>query len=453
MHQEKQGSREGFRRGKLAAAAAVVLPAVGIVALTGCLQQLCGSWLDGLSQQALTFDTTLETETDASDAIVTTAADEDAVVTFADADLTENTGVTAVAVKSTKNATFYGCGLYIDGKFYGAYSSASTLRTILDSFKSAYATGEAGETVSFTRDIQLVGGTYPTSDLLTYSAIKSVLESTVEAKKTYTVLTGDTLQSIADRYGMTLSDFENRNAELDKSSLTVGETVNVTVTEPLVQVACTRTETATVSVPFETEVVEDASASGKAEVITEGKNGSKTVTATITTVNGKETAREVLSEKILVEPVTRQVTAPLLTGTSYSASYYGDTGSGVLSEGMIWPLPNNGGTETCYFGEDGHKGVDLAIAEGTDIYAAASGKVVVAGVYYTYGNCVVIDHGNGVRTLYAHCSSLNVSVGDEVSQGDVVGFVGMTGYANGNHLHFEVHINNRSYDPYNFIAR
>ena len=58
-----------------------------------------------------------------------------------------------------------------------------------------------------------------------------------------------------------------------------------------------------------------------------------------------------------------------------------------------------------------------------------------------------------MRTLYAHCSSLNVSVGDEVSQGDVVGFVGMTGYANGNHLHFEVHINNRSYDPYNFIAR
>ena len=68
MHQEKQGSREGFRRGKLAAAAAVVLPAVGIMALTGCLQQLCGSWLDGLSQQAHTFDTTLETETDASDA-------------------------------------------------------------------------------------------------------------------------------------------------------------------------------------------------------------------------------------------------------------------------------------------------------------------------------------------------------------------------------------------------
>ena len=92
MHQEKQGSREGFRRGKLAAAAAVVLPAVGIMALTGCLQQLCGSWLDGLSQQALTFDTTRETETDASDAIVTTAADEDAVVTFADADLTRRHG-------------------------------------------------------------------------------------------------------------------------------------------------------------------------------------------------------------------------------------------------------------------------------------------------------------------------------------------------------------------------
>ncbi len=79
--------------------------------------------------------------------------------------------------------------------------------------------------------------------------------------------------------------------------------------------------------------------------------------------------------------------------------------------------------------------------------------MVVAGTFYTYGNCVVIDHGNGVRTLYGHCSALNVSVGDEVTQGDVIGYVGMTGYATGNHLHFELHINNRTHDPLNYVAR
>ena len=171
------------------------------------------------------------------------------------------------------------------------------------------------------------------------------------------------------------------------------------------------------------------------------------------TVNGRETERVILSEKVLVEPVTQTMTEGTQSSVSYSASYYGDTGSGVLTESLIWPLPNNGGTETCYYGEDGHQGVDLAIDAGTDIYAAASGTVVVAGWYYTYGNCVVIDHGNGVRTLYGHCSSLNVSVGQEVAQGDVIGKVGMTGYATGNHLHFEVHINNRTCDPYTYIAR
>ena len=101
-----------------------------------------------------------------------------------------------------------------------------------------------------------------------------------------------------------------------------------------------------------------------------------------------------------------------------------------------------------------HKGIDIAAPNGTPIYAAADGVIKSAGMNYGgYGNLVIIDHGNGVRTLYAHCSSLDVSVGEEVTQGQVVGKVGMTGYATGNHLHFEVHINNRTCDPFTYIAR
>lgn len=356
-------------------------------------------------------------------------------------------------VSASAEATVKGCGLYIDGQFYGAYSSASSLRNILDSFKALYMTGEEGETVDFTRDIQLVDGTYPASDLLTYSGIKSVLESKVTETYEYVVRSGDTEQTIASYYGMTVDRFTALNGELATDDLTAGDILKVKVEEPLVQVACTRKVTETVSIPFSTEVVEGVSSSGKAEIITQGVNGSKTVTANVVTVNGRETERVILSEKVLVEPVTQTMTEGTQSSVSYSASYYGDTGSGVLTESLIWPLPNNGGTETCYYGEDGHQGVDLAIDAGTDIYAAASGTVVVAGWYYTYGNCVVIDHGNGVRTLYGHCSSLNVSVGQEVAQGDVIGKVGMTGYATGNHLHFEVHINNRTCDPYTYIAR
>ena len=447
MHQEKQ---KDYMQ-KFSRFLAVVLPAVGIIALSGCVRDFCGGWM-----------TRLPSELFSQDFSVTASVGENEVQTTAVVMDAQPTAVVASAgflpaevetVSASSQATVKGCGLYIDGQFYGAYSSASSLRNILNSFKALYMTGEEGESVDFTRDIQLVDGTYPASDLLTYSGIKSVFESKVIESYSYVVRSGDTQQTIASYYGMTVDRFTELNGQLAADKLTAGNILDVKVEEPLVQVACTRQVTETVSIPFSTEIVEGVSASGKAEIITQGVNGSKTVTANIVTVNGRETERVVLSEKVLVKPVTQKMTEGTQSSISYSASYYGETGSGTLKESLIWPLPDNGGTETCYYGEDGHQGIDLAIDAGTDIYAAASGTVVVAGWYYTYGNCVVIDHGNGVRTLYGHCSSLNVSVGDEVARGDLIGKVGMTGYATGNHLHFEVHINNRTCDPYTYIAR
>jgi len=85
--------------------------------------------------------------------------------------------------------------------------------------------------------------------------------------------------------------------------------------------------------------------------------------------------------------------------------------------------------------------VDILNSAGTPVYAAASGTVTLAGWYGGYGNCVVIDHGNGYSTLYGHFSSLNVSVGQTVSQGDVLGGMGSTGSSTANHVHFEIMIN------------
>lgn len=87
-----------------------------------------------------------------------------------------------------------------------------------------------------------------------------------------------------------------------------------------------------------------------------------------------------------------------------------------------------------------HSGIDIAAPAGRNIFAAADGTVV--GVYYdtygTYGNCVIINHGNNIWTLYAHCKSLNVKNGQKVKKGDVIATVGSTGKSTGNHLHFEV---------------
>lgn len=450
--QQKKSTSSGRSHSKKICA--VVLPALGIIALSGCVKNLFGSLMGTIPQTLLTAEN-ITAETEDYNAAQPTALilEKEATVTFASYDQSPVLAEpTASSSGSSSMATIKGCGLYIDGQFYGAFSSAENLQNILDSFKTLYATGADDEEVSFTRDVKLVDGTYPADDLLTYSGIKSVLDSKVIVTKDYPVRTGDTLQSIAQYYGMTEDELSALNSKLPKK-LQEGDILSLKVREPLLQVQCKRTLTETVSIPFETEIVEGTSTSGAAQIITAGVNGSKTVTANVITVNGKETSRLVLSEKVLTEPVTQQMTEGAGNETTYSASYYGDTGSGVIEEPFIWPLPNNGGTETCAYGEDSHQGVDLAIDAGTEIYAAGSGTVVVAGWYYTYGNCVVIDHGNGVRTLYAHCTSVNVEVGDTVSQGDVIGYVGMTGYATGNHLHFEVHINNRTHNPLNYIAR
>lgn len=94
-----------------------------------------------------------------------------------------------------------------------------------------------------------------------------------------------------------------------------------------------------------------------------------------------------------------------------------------------------------------HTGIDIGAPYGTPIRAAAAGRVIRADYYSGYGNCVILDHGGGMATLYAHCSAILVSVGQDVGQGDVIARVGATGLATGPHLHFEIRQNGKPIKP------
>lgn len=98
-----------------------------------------------------------------------------------------------------------------------------------------------------------------------------------------------------------------------------------------------------------------------------------------------------------------------------------------------------------------HAGIDLRAGYGTLVKAAGSGKVILAAAYGGYGNTVVIDHGGGLTTLYAHQSSLAVAVGHRVESGEVIGRVGSSGLSTGAHLHFETRIDGRPVDPMQFL--
>lgn len=98
-----------------------------------------------------------------------------------------------------------------------------------------------------------------------------------------------------------------------------------------------------------------------------------------------------------------------------------------------------------------HNGLDIAAPKGTNIYAAADGTVVKCEWYGGYGNCVIINHGGGIMTLYGHCNSLNVKNGQSVKAGDVIAYVGTTGQSTGYHLHFTVYEGKTAVNPWNYL--
>ncbi len=124
-----------------------------------------------------------------------------------------------------------------------------------------------------------------------------------------------------------------------------------------------------------------------------------------------------------------------------------------------WPLPvdvryqvsSEFGWRTLWGASDYHLGIDLACAANTNVYAANAGTVIESQYHYSYGNYVLIDHGGGIATLYAHMNERWVSAGDTVVQGQQIGLVGTTGSSSGYHLHFEVRENGTVTEPRNYI--
>ena len=132
----------------------------------------------------------------------------------------------------------------------------------------------------------------------------------------------------------------------------------------------------------------------------------------------------------------------------------------VTNDGnFMWPLTTGvisssfGGRRLANGDTSYHYATDIACPTGTPIYASNSGTVVSSAWHDSYGNYVLVDHGNGIATLYAHMSLRTCTAGQTVSKGDMIGQVGNTGYSFGSHLHFEYRINGQRVDPENYVSR
>jgi murein DD-endopeptidase MepM/ murein hydrolase activator NlpD len=159
--------------------------------------------------------------------------------------------------------------------------------------------------------------------------------------------------------------------------------------------------------------------------------------------------REEVSEAEALERTSAALAAQLQA--AQAASSYRPPSSAPSASGFIWPVS---GPVVSPFGMRWgrmHTGIDIGVGYGTPIHASASGQVIYAGWMDGYGNLVFIDHGRGISTGYAHQSSIAVSNGQSVTQGQVIGYVGCTGHCFGPHLHFEVRVNGNPVDPLGYL--
>lgn len=340
-----------------------------------------------------------------------------------------------------------GTAIYVDGELQFVTTEGDHLRTYLEHIKAPYEdTLDVNTHVSFLHDIEMEDGIYMLSSIADYGEVIDAFNRDPEIRY-YTAGRNETAQSAVDVTGISWDSLAQMNPDLltlDQQIPEGTQLITGASSPEWLKVKVITRRTYTEAIPYQTEKrTSDQYDFGKKVVLQAGQTGEQEVTQDITYIDGQIASADIVNVTVRSEPVTEIV----VTGTKIAAGMYANPGSGSF----VWPVPNY--RNVSRWMSSGHRGADICAAYGTPIIAADSGAVVTStlgsGSYWSYGNYIVIDHGNGWRTLYAHMSSRAVSVGQTVNKGDVIGYVGQTGRATGPHCHFEMYYNGARYSARN----
>lgn len=297
-----------------------------------------------------------------------------------------------------------GYGIYADGHFVAAAPSLESAQAAIDYSLNAHVSElriNENAISSFANSIEIVEGTYSSACFV------------------------DNISALLS------SDVTNYCGELLPVTLSVKSV---------------STYSANVIIEHETKTIyTDALSDGKTDVISEGFDGEGVETYEIVSVDGEEISRTAVSIDVTTEAVSEIIRVGTRTDGIHTASIanFVKPYDGIISSymGPRWGTIHNG-LDIC---QNGGCFKDPA-------YAACGGVVINAKDSGNgYGKCVIIDHGNGITTLYAHLNSFSVEVGDIVEAGDEIGLIGSTGYSLGPHLHFEVRIDDVPVNPLYFV--
>lgn len=345
-------------------------------------------------------------------------------------------------LSKTLSFNLKGTAVMINGETKLCLKQKDDAQKLLDWLKSVYPV-ESGEQVGFKERVELVERPVSASDLLELEAAKDVVLLGTNQIQHYTVKDGDTAWDISAKFDIFPEQLQATNPGMDISELSIGQVLKLSKEVPLLTVVATRQETVEEEIPYQVEEKKDDSLlSGEKKVIRSGVPGQRIATYLITRENGLETDRKICEQTIISEPSNEIVvrgSQTLLASRGGSARVSWPCGGGIVS-----PFGMRGGAM--------HQGIDLGADYGDSVAAAAGGTVISAGWDGGYGKAVVVSHGGGVATRYAHLSTISVAVGQSVDRGEQIGLVGSTGNSTGPHLHFEVIIDGQQRNPVNFLS-
>jgi len=373
--------------------------------------------------------------------------------------LTDSSAISEKLIECSDSAITNACGIYVDGDFLCAVKNETDAKSVFDNILDNYKEKltDKNAIVNFVEDIEYVQGLYPDNEDVIWDA--SRLEKKLDSNKVeavyYTVVDGDNPYDIALNYGMTESQLRAINPQMGKYIM-AGDKILVSTQVKYVQVKVIKTEQVNESVDY--EIIKTNNSNyfiGDNRVTRAGVEGQDRVTYLVTYINGIRVSKEEVSRIRVKEPVSKMVDVGTKSTRVNSSS--GSYDISVSSGGFVWPAPSCH-TITSYYGWRGsgyHSGIDISSsgARGKLVVASKSGIVESAGWYSSYGNQIVINHGNGIKTRYAHLldGSISVSVGEHVSAGQAIARVGSTGRATGPHLHFEIIAYGNNVNPLKYL--
>lgn len=354
------------------------------------------------------------------------------------------------------NLTTYidGVELHISGEKVATLSSQEDIENTLSTLQNYYvkpSNSNKVNSVSFVEEVTTKQIETQPEEIQTEITVLEILKKGKSVNKEYVVKDADTWWLIARNNDMLTKEILAANpGNTEETALHAGQKINVVSYAPYLTFISKGVLTQSETIPYEVQtIIDDSLATNEQVVKQQGIEGSKQITAEYTQKNDVIIEKQIIDEQITKEPVTKIVSkGPIIQ--PYTIAYASSRGTGSVS-GLRWPFSGYISSTYGNRSRDFHKGIDIAGRSGTPFVAAASGRVVEAGWSGGYGNMILIDHGNGIKTRYGHASKILVSIGQRVTKGQTIALLGSTGISTGPHLHFEVIINGNAVNPRNYL--